>query len=146
MEAFDRNRGVVEDFAERTLSAITTDYGRLLYVATLRDLGSGAYSHSGLESLYPMAAVQEALTASHEAVFERILEMPLSRQLQDLKACLMAYDEGVGDLAGRWKDLEFYRSLVPLGLSEETKELFCSNLEALLSIIESEGVTAGQAA
>lgn len=146
MEPFDRNRRLIEDFTERTLAAISTDYGRLLYLSTLRDLGTGEYSHSGLEALYPAGAVQEALAASHRSILDRIVQTSLERQFSDLKTCLGAYTEAIEELAARWSDVEFYRSLMPLGLSATLKELFCSNLAALLSAIQFDAATAAQAA
>ncbi|HET9401024.1 MAG TPA: hypothetical protein VFO34_08740 [Candidatus Acidoferrales bacterium] len=145
MDGFDRNRRLIEDFTDRTLAAISTDYGRLLYLSTLRDLGTGAYSHSGLETLYPAGAVQEALAASHRSIFDRILQTSLERQLYDLRNCFDAYTEDAAELATRWSDVEFYRSLMPLGLPGALKELFCTNLAALLAAIELEA-TAAQAA
>lgn len=142
MNDFDRNRRLIEDFTERTLAAISTDYGRLLYLSTLRDLGTGVYSHSGLETLYPAGAVQEALAASHRSIFDRILQTSLKVQLQDLKQCFDAYTGDAVELATRWSDVEFYRSLMPLGLRSAIKELFCTNLAALLSAIELEATAA----
>lgn len=146
MDTVDRNQRLIEDFTERTLAAISTEYGRLLYLASLRDIGTGAYSHSGLEAIYPSGAVKETLTVSHRLIFERILQAPLERQYADLRACLAGYDEDLGALAARWAEVEFYRSLMPLGLSESYKELFCTNLPALLGAIESDEATAAKTA
>ena len=62
---FQQNRRVIEDFTARTLAVISTDYGRLFYVASLRDLASGRYRHEGLMALYSEAAVQQALAHCH---------------------------------------------------------------------------------
>ena len=80
VERFQLNRRVIEDFTARTLAAIPSDYGRLLYVSSLRDLASGRYLHEGLAAIYPEQAVQQALARCHEELFARILETPLEQQ------------------------------------------------------------------
>jgi hypothetical protein len=141
MESFERNRRLIEDFTTRTLSSIPSEYGRLVYVSTLRDLPSGRYLHAGLSSKYPDGAVNEVLGASHEELFARILEMPLETQLTDLQICLTGLGGDLGRQAARWRELQFYRALIPTGVSAELRELFCANLEALLDVVENESAT-----
>jgi hypothetical protein len=75
-----RNRSVVRDFAATTLAAIPSVFGRLVYIASLRDFSSGKYEHAGLAALYSAEAVQESLECCHYEIFQRILETPLSLQ------------------------------------------------------------------
>jgi hypothetical protein len=131
---FQQNRRVIEDFAARTLAAISTDYGRLFYVASLRDLASGRYRHEGLMALYSEAAVQQALAHCHEELFERVLETPLTEQEGDLRACLGTFEDEFWEIITRWQDLEFYRIMLPRGMPVYLRELFCSNVCALLAI------------
>ncbi len=138
LESFERNRRLIEDFSTRTLGAIPSEYARLVYVATLRDLPSGRYEHAGLTSRYPEGAVNEILTAAHDELFARILEMPLEAQFADLKICLEGLGGDLTRQAGRWRELEFYRALLPGGTPVDLRELFCANLEALLSVIEAQ--------
>lgn len=146
MEQFDRNRRIVEDFTERTLAFIPSEYGRLLYLASLRDLATGAYSHAGLEALYSREAVQEALAVTHRSILERILQLPLQQQLGDLRRCLGTHESGeMGAVTSRWSDVEFYRSMLPICIPEATKELFCSSLAAVLYVIETESPTGARA-
>ena len=80
-----QNRRVVQDFTVNSLAGIPGPFARLVYLASLRDLSSGRYEHQGLVALYPEEAVQQALELCHEQIFERILEMPLEKQLEDLR-------------------------------------------------------------
>ena len=86
--SFDRNKALIEDFTEVTLAAIPSDYGRLLYLSTLRDLATGRYVHSGLEEKYSEGAVHEVLDGVHHEIVIRILETPLDQQAADLGRCL----------------------------------------------------------
>jgi hypothetical protein len=143
-ESFDRSRQLMEDFSTRTLAAIPSDFGRLIYLASLRDLGSGRYSHAGLEALYPPAEVQETLARAHCEICESILEAPLAGQEKDLTYCLRGFEADSNEVVSNWRELESYRALLPLGLPGYIRDLFCSNIETLLSILEEDGATSRQ--
>ncbi len=131
-----QNRRVIQDFTLTTLAGIPGLFARLAYLASLRDLSSGRYEHAGLSAIYPDAAIQQALQLCHEQIFERILEAPLSSQEQDLRACLSAMEGGFADAVSHWRRMEAYRVLVPEAAPDYLKELFCSNLRALLEILD----------
>lgn len=130
-----QNRRVVQDFTVNSLAGISGLFARLVYVASLRDLSSGRYEHQGLAALYPEEAVQQALELCHEQIFERILEMPLEKQLEDLRNCLTAMEGGLATVVSHWRQLEPYRMLLPENAPDYLKELFFSNLRALLEIL-----------
>ena len=121
-----------------TLAGIPSQFARLTYVASLRELSSGRYEHAGLSALYPAEAIQQALQLCHEQIFERILESPLSRQEEDLRACLEAMQGGMRAAVTHWRQMEVYRILLPENSPDYLKELFCSNLRALLEILQVE--------
>lgn len=135
LERFHQSRAVVEDFSSHTLAAISTVFGRLYYVNSLKDAGTGHYVHEGLTSLYPEGAVQEGLTQCHEELFAKILETPLGEQEVDLKKCLRAAGERYEELAKNWNEKQGPRGLCPEGVPDYLQDLFCSNLSALLSIV-----------
>jgi len=138
LERFQQNRRIVEDFTTRTLAAIPSDFGRLLYVALLRDLASGRYLHEGLSANYPDEAVQQALAHCHDELFAKILETPLERQEWDLRSCLGALEGEFWGIVTRWEKLEFYRVLLPADAPGYLQELFCSNLRTLLGLLAEE--------
>ncbi len=133
-----QNRRVIQDFTATTLAGIPGLYARLVYIASLRDLSSGRYEHAGLAALYPEAAIQQALQLCHEQILERILETPLSSQEQDLRACLAGMEGGSSVAVSHWRRNEAYRVLVPEAAPDYLKELFCSNLRAILEILDAE--------
>ena len=135
---FQQNRRIVQDFTLTTLAAIPGQFARLTYVSSLRDLSSGRYEHAGLAALYPDAAIQQALQLCHEQIFERILETPLSSQQEDLRAFLAGMEGGLPGAVSHWRRMEAYRVFLPESAPDYLKELFCSNLRALLEILEEE--------
>ncbi len=48
-----QNRRIIQDFTLTTLAGIPGEFGRLTYMASLRDLSSGKYEHAGLAALVP---------------------------------------------------------------------------------------------
>ena len=141
-ERIVRNQQVVRDFTATTLAAIPNLFGRLIYLASLRDLSSGKYEHAGLSALYPSEAVQEALAACHNEIFQKILETPLSIQEQDLRECLEGMSGTIAATTFHWRQMEAYRILPPENAPDYLRELFFSNLRALLEILEKENSTA----
>ncbi len=133
-----QNRKVIQDFTLATLAVIPGLFARLTYLASLRDLSSGRYEHAGLAALYPDAAIQQALQLCHEQIFERILESPLASQQEDLRGCLAGMEGGLCAAVSHWRRIEAYRVLVPEAAPDYLKELFCSNLGALLEILDEE--------
>ncbi len=138
LERFQQNRRVIEDFTARTLATIPSDYARLVYLSSLRDLASGRYRHEGLAAVYPEESVQQALAHCQEEVFLRILETPLEQQEWDLRSCLGGLEGDFWGVVSRWQELDFHRVLLPLGVQGYLQDLFCSNLRALLGILTEE--------
>lgn len=136
-----QNRRIIQDFTLTTLAGISGEFGRLAYMASLRDLSSGRYEHAGLATLYPDEAIQQALEMCHEQIFERVLETSLERQVVDLKECLERMPGGLCTALSHWRRMEAYRVLMPERSPEYLKELFCSNLRALLEILQGEDWT-----
>jgi hypothetical protein len=138
MTQLQQNRRIIQDFTLTTLAEIPGMFARLTYIASLRDLSSGRYEHAGLSALYPQEALQQALQLCHEEIFERILETPLSLQEPDLRSCLVAMEGGLCASVSHWRRMEAYRILVPEHGPSYLKELFYSNLRALLEILQEE--------
>ncbi len=137
LERFQQSRAVVEDFSSRTLAAISTVFGRLYYVSSLKDSNSGRYEHDGLMALYPENAVQVALSHCHEELFSRILETPLRDQERDLRECLGTAGDQYWDVVESWRKNRDFQNICPEGLPNYLNDLFCSNMGALLAIFYS---------
>jgi len=139
LESYQQARRVVEDFTSRTLAALPTEFGKLLYLTSLRDFSSGNYVHQGLTARHSPEAVQQALAFCHEEVFLRILEMPLEQQEWDLRACISAMEGEFRAKLRRWRESEFYRLLIPPSAQPYLREIFQANVGALLDVVIDEG-------
>jgi hypothetical protein len=137
-----QNSRVVEDFTLTTLEGLPGPFARLVYLASLRDLSTGRYEHAGLAVLYPDEAIQQTVEMCHEQIFERILETSLEQQRKDLKECFKSMAGGYSEAVEHWQRMEAYRVLLPEAAPAYLKELFCSNMRALLEILRQECSTA----
>jgi hypothetical protein len=133
-----QNRRIIHDFTMTTLASIPSVFSRLAYMASVRDISSGRYEHAGLAALYPDEAIQQSLQLCHEQIFEKLLEMSLEVQESDLRECLGHMPEGRCETVAHWRRMEAYRVLMPERAPAYLKELFCSNLRALLEILQEE--------
>ena len=131
-----QNRRIILDFTSSTLASLPGFFARLVYIASLRDLSSNTYEHPGLAAVYSQDAVQQALEQCHEEIFERILETPLSFQEEELRVYLKTMPASLRTVASHWRKLEAYRALLPAESPDYLKELFCSNIRAILEILE----------
>jgi len=133
-----QNRRIIHDLTLSTLARISSPFSRLAYLGSLRDISTNVYEHAGLSAVYTKAAVQQALEQCHQELFERILETPLTVQEENLRAHLRTLPNGPCRAAAQWRRLESYRALLPAESPEYLKELFCSNVRAILAILEKE--------
>lgn len=138
LSQLQQNRRIIHDLTLSTLAGISSPFARLAYLASLRDISTNVYDHAGLNAVYPKSAVRQALEQCHQELFERILETPLVVQEEDLRAHLRTLPNGSRKAASQWRRLEAYRALVPAESPDYLKELFCSNVRAILEILERE--------
>jgi hypothetical protein len=114
---------------------IPTIFGRLVYLASLRDPASGRYSHESLAPLFAPDEVDRALRSSHQQVFQQWISAGLAEQKADLDEYLSA--------AGGPRHALPYRSLTPAGVRDVERQLYLTDLETLLELLRFEGASAG---
>ena len=95
-------RSATADVFKNTLSRIPTLFGRIEYLASLRDPNSGAYRHHGLAAIFGREESRRALSQSHEAVFREWLNLPLEEKREDLSEYLKGLDEPRAVVLRHW--------------------------------------------
>ena len=90
------------------LARIPTLFGRVLYLASLRNPASGAYEHSALAQMVGEEEAHETLRRSHARVFQDWLCLNLEQQKADLQEYLAEAPNPAALLAG-WTDLRSTR-------------------------------------
>lgn len=137
--AKSRSRGALErsalvDLFRHTLSRIPTVWGRLAYLASLRDVNSGAYRHHGLSATYGRDESVAALRESHERVFLEWLTMPLPAKYADLTSYFADLEDSRDSVVKHWLRTRVFRMFTPDLASAAERELFTSEFDLLLEM------------
>jgi hypothetical protein len=127
------HRQILFNLTTHYLEPLEGHFERLNYLAGLRDPSTGVYRHDRLSVVYGEEPVNEALAKCHEELFERLLELPLVRQEQELLTCMQARSEGKEAALRYFEDT--IQSWIPPDAPSYLKELFCSNLHALHELV-----------
>jgi hypothetical protein len=141
-------QSAVGDLWKHTLSRIPTLYGRLAYLAGLRDPNSGSYRHYGLATVFGREESAKALRESHEQAFVDWLKLTLPEKHHDLISHLTALEDAQnvivapGVVAENWLRSGIYRTIPPAAARPVENELFYRDLEALLETIRLSGASA----
>ena len=63
-----------DDLLQRTLSKITCDLAKLIYLASTRDYNTGTYHHDGLAARFRPEVAGKALEIAHRQIFYQLAE------------------------------------------------------------------------
>lgn len=114
----------------KTLSQIPTLFGRLVYLASLRDSATGRYSHEILNTLMGAEDSDRALCRSHHQLFSEWLAYSLAEQKSDLDEYLST--------AGGPRHFRHYQNLIPPTARDVERQLYLTDLETLMELLRYE--------
>lgn len=126
------------DTWQRTLSQIPTQLGRLAYLASLRNVNTGAYQHFGLSQRIGEGEADRILRRSHLTVFQEWLCFGLARQKEELEGYLSSLEGDRREIVANWLTLEPYGSWVPAESRDVERKLFYADLGVILELIRTE--------
>lgn len=135
----------MNDVWSRTLSRIPTQFGRLVYLASLRNANTGRYQHFGLSQIYGDAEANRALRISHERVFAKWLNFSLEEQKTEIESYIDSIEDDRGAVLEAWRSLSPYQNLPPAGAGDAERHLYSSDLEIILELLRSETSSADDA-
>lgn len=133
----DRDKAAT-DLWRHTLSQIRSQFGRMVYLASLRDSNTGAYQHHGLAMVAGAETAAQTLEASHLDTFREWLRLPLEDQHGDLGVYFSDQEADTSVIVATWTKLASYRNLIPAAALAEERELFCADVGALLAVLRNE--------
>ena len=131
-------RGAAADLWRHTLSQIPSVFGRLVYLAALRDADTGRYEHHGLALVYSPKEADLALRDSHVGAFQEWLTFNLEQQRADLELYLSALIEDKKKVIENWLQTAPYRMLIPSGSRLAERSAYISDLEIILELLKNE--------
>ncbi|MBV9296928.1 MAG: hypothetical protein JO145_15260 [Acidobacteriaceae bacterium] len=124
-----------KDAWERELSQIQTSYGRLVYLAGLRNADTGKYEHYGFSSASSRDA-NRALKRIHETIFKEWVTYPLERKKSDIEIYIAGIDQvDRAELIDAWLRLTPYKNLVPASIQGPERQKHVSDFEAILGLL-----------
>ncbi|HSM79095.1 MAG TPA: hypothetical protein VLT57_15765 [Bryobacteraceae bacterium] len=126
------------DVWRHTLSQIPSVFGRLVYLASLRDQNTGKYEHHGLALVFSEEEANKSLRSSHNAAFAEWIRYNLEQQKADLDLYLSQFFENKTQVIENWLRLAPYRNLVPASVRGTERKLYLADLEALLQLLKNE--------
>jgi hypothetical protein len=128
-------RSAEADLSRNTLSRIPTLFGRLAYLASLRDRNSGLYIHHGLMSIYGGKKSHQALAQSHREMFQNWLKLALAEKIEDLKSYVNTLDNAAAFLE-YWTPERPSRNYLPEAVRGVERMLFFNEFEILLEVLK----------
>jgi hypothetical protein len=123
-----------DDLLQRSLSKLSCDLARLVYLASTRDYNSGTYHHDGLAARFRPEAAGQALEIAHRQIFYRLSAYSLEELVAELEMYLNSSRERPSDVLRIWQKLEPYRIAIPVEVNPAVAALFLSNVRLALAI------------
>lgn len=113
--------------------------GKIEYVASLRQAGSGSYSHWGLTRAYGEQAAQQALAEAHRLLFLKLLRTPLCVLRDEVMVSSGALQMPAGEYVESFRGQ--LAALLPPDLSGGSARHFSSVLHALSILVSNPAKT-----
>ena len=125
-----------EEIWAKDLLHIRTFYGRLVYLAGLRNPDTGRYEHYGSPNA-GRAHASRTLKSFHERIFNEWVTHPLERKKNDIDLYIKGIDQvEQAELIDAWLRLTPYKNLVPASIQGPERERHISDFEAILGLLK----------
>jgi hypothetical protein len=137
-----RNNAMETDGSEalwiRDLSQIETSYGRLVYLAGLRNPDNGRYEHYGASPGTASSLIASRnLKRIHETIFREWIGLSLERKKADIELYIASVDQDDRrSLVDAWLRLTPYKNLVPASVQGPERQRHISDFEAILGLLK----------
>jgi hypothetical protein len=124
-----------DDLLRRSLSKISGDLGRLIYLASTRDYNTGEYHHDGLAARFQVENACQALELAHREIFCRLAACSLEELVGEVEIYVSSSRQSREEILQVWQKLEPYRVALPVDVNVAVAQLFVSNVRLALAIL-----------
>ena len=133
----DRESLLAENW-QRTLSRISSYPGRMAYLASLRNIHSGAYEHFGLAQRIGESDADRLIRRSHIELFQEWLCFGLERQKRELEDYFEDLPGDKREIIATWLSIEPYGTWIPADSRDVERKLYFTDLSVVLDLIRSD--------
>lgn len=127
-------RTPIEDLRFNTLAAIPSLFGKIVYLANLRNEETGMYEHYGLAMVFGEKEAEKALKISHQESFQEWLTCGMKEQKKDLEVYLSTVRDGTDS----WLKSTCFQEFTPQNCRALEKQMFSDDLKQVLNILKAE--------
>lgn len=121
---------------DAALERIPTTFGQLIYLTSLREPNTGQYRHYGWAQRSSDGEIDAVLRQLHADAFANWVRMMLEEKKSDLDHYLAGINGDREAILQTWTNLKPYRNLVPASSAEAERNLFFSDLETLIALLQ----------
>jgi hypothetical protein len=126
---------LANEITRQILDQASGDFGKLVLLSSLASDHAGWYHHAGFGKAVPACLASWVLRCTHEQVFLRWLDSPLEEQWTAVREHLAArHRQNTG--TPRERQAASVEALIPGVARQPERELFLSDLELVLSLLE----------
>jgi hypothetical protein len=121
----------------RDLTLIESSYGKLVYIAGLRNPDTGRYEHFGFTTSPSNLLASRTLKRIHEVIFRDWVSFNLERKKADIELYVAGIREvDRTELIDAWLRLTPYKNLVPASIQGPERQKHISDFEAILGLMK----------
>lgn len=121
----------------RDLTLIESYYGRLVYIAGLRNPDTGRYEHFGFTASPSNLVASRTIKRIHEIIFRDFVGFTLEKKKADIELYIAGIGEvDRGELIDAWLRLTPYKNLVPAFIQGPERQKHISDFEAILGLMK----------
>jgi hypothetical protein len=127
---------ILENLWARELSYIPTSYGRMVFLAGLRNPDTGRYEYYGCPHHTSLSSVSQGLKRIHEEIFREWVSYSLERKKADIELYVNGLEIDPALLVDAWIRLTPYKNLVPASIQGPERQKHISDIEAILGLLK----------
>ena len=131
-----REREDSQEPCTRDLAQIPSSYGRLVYLAGLRNPDTDRYEYYGSNNPARVSA-SRSLKRLHENIFKEWVSYGLERKKADIELYIASIEQvDRTELIDAWLRLTPYKNLVPASIQGPERQKHISDFEAILGLLK----------
>jgi hypothetical protein len=128
--------GSLDHYISRAVRSADTAFERLAFLGSLRDSYNGQYIHEGWAQIASAEEIHRAVGELHQSSFDCVLRLSVIELCKQLRFHFQSSRQPEREISLRWLEAEPFRVLIPQGYQPALRELFISNIQTALAVLQ----------